>query len=545
MVGRGADLPLGYVGLGLDCDGQWVGDLREGIHETDKDFYLIEKRDGELLGAHVCQARLGGEMRGDDLGKLVGYSSRIAVGELGDKRFCADHGIKYAYMLGAMANGIASVELVEAAGRGGMLGSYGAAGQSLGVIGEAIDRLKAGGYPFCVNLIHSPSEPRHEAGVVDLLLEKDVRLIEASAYLDLNYEVVRYRLSGIYRDESGAVVTPHEIIAKVSRVEVARKWFSPAPMKHVKRLLAEGLIDGDQAEMSAEVPMAYDLTAEADSGGHTDNRPFITLLPTMLALRDELFKAFGYRRGLRVGVGGGISTPSSAAGAFMMGGDYIVTGSVNQCCVESGSSDVVRGMLAGTGQADVTMAPAADMFEMGVKLQVLKRGTMFAMRANKLFELYRAYGGLDEIPLKDRLSIEKTIFRCGLDEIWELTRAFFLAREPSQVAKAEGDEKHRMALVFRWYLGLSSRWANDGKAGREADYQIWAGPAMGAFNQWVKGSYLEGWENRGVVGVGREILYGATIVLRLGILRSQGVNLLGDWIDVLPVGEERLRRIFG
>ncbi len=26
------------------------------------------------------------------------------------------------------------------------------------------------------------------------------------------------------------------------------------------------------------------------------------------------------------------------------------------------------------------MAPAADMFEMGVKVQVLKRGTLFAMR---------------------------------------------------------------------------------------------------------------------------------------------------------------------
>ena len=33
--------------------------------------------------------------------------------------------------------------------------------------------------------------------------------------------------------------------------------------------------------------MAEDLTAEADSGGHTDNRPAITLLPTMLALRDR------------------------------------------------------------------------------------------------------------------------------------------------------------------------------------------------------------------------------------------------------------------
>ena len=31
--------------------------------------------------------------------------------------------------------------------------------------------------------------------------------------------------------------------------------------------------------------------------------------------------------------------------------------------------------------ADVMMAPSADMFEMGVKVQVLKTGTMFAMRA--------------------------------------------------------------------------------------------------------------------------------------------------------------------
>ncbi len=81
-----------------------------------------------------------------------------------------------------------------------------------------------------------------------------------------------------------------------------------------------------------------------------------------------------------------------------MGAAYVVTGSVNQACVESGTSDAVRKMLAEAGQADVTMAPAADMFEMGVKVQVLKRGTMFAMRAAKLYELYRAYPSLGSDP---------------------------------------------------------------------------------------------------------------------------------------------------
>ena len=47
---------------------------------------------------------------------------------LGDANFRADHGLRYAYLAGAMANGIASVEVVEAMARAGMLGFFGAAG---------------------------------------------------------------------------------------------------------------------------------------------------------------------------------------------------------------------------------------------------------------------------------------------------------------------------------------------------------------------------------------------------------------------------------
>src|SRR5437764_2476342 len=101
-----------------------------------------------------------------------------------------------------------------------------------------------------------------------------------------------------------------------------------------------------------------------------------------------------------------------------MGAAYIVTGSIKQACVESGSSDLVREMLAQAEQADCTMAPAADMFEMGVKVQVLKRGTMFPMRAAKLYEIYRSRSGLEEIPATERATLEKTIFRLPLEEVW-------------------------------------------------------------------------------------------------------------------------------
>ncbi|MBL8795898.1 MAG: PfaD family polyunsaturated fatty acid/polyketide biosynthesis protein, partial [Planctomycetia bacterium] len=321
----------------------------------------------------------------------------VRVEDLGDAAFRAEHRLRYAYVAGAMANGIASVEIVEAMSRAGMLGFFGAAGLSLPNVENAIDRLSRdlGTAPFGVNLIHTPNEPNHEAGIVSLFLRRNVRLVEASAYLDLTPPVVRYRVAGLHRDASGRTVAPNRIVAKVSRVEVASKFLAPPPAGILRQLVAQGEITADQADLAARIPMAQDLTAEADSAGHTDNRPALALLPTMLALRDRLQAQHGFAVPPRVGAAGGISTPASAAAAFAMGAAYIVTGSVNQACVESGSCDAVRQMLAEAEQADVIMAPAADMFEMGVKVQVLKRGTMFAMRAAKLYEIYRSRESLD------------------------------------------------------------------------------------------------------------------------------------------------------
>ena len=313
------------------------------------------------------------------------------------------------------------------------------------------------------------------------------------------------------------------------------KGFTPPPVKLLTKLVEAGEITTEQAELAAHIPMAQDLTVEADSGGHTDNRPAITLLPTMLALRDRLQTQYPYLQSLRVGLAGGIATPVSAAAAFAMGAAYIVTGTVNQACVESGSSDLVRRMLAEAEQADVAMAPAVDMFEMGVKVQVLKRGTMFAMRANKLYELYRACDSIETIPLKERQSLEKSIFHAPLDEIWAITRDYFLQQDPEQISRAGADPKHKMALIFRWYLGLSSRWANAGEASRQIDYQVWCGPSMGAFNEWAKGTWLAEPGKRKVTTVAMNILFGAAVVARINYLRNQGVRLPQQALAVEPL----------
>jgi trans-AT polyketide synthase, acyltransferase and oxidoreductase domains len=163
------------------------------------------------------------------------------------------------------------------------------------------------------------------------------------------------------------------------------------------------------------------------------------------------------------------------------------------------------------------------MFELGVTVQVLKRGTMFGVRAKRLYELYNGYDSLEAIPTDVRLRLEKEVLGQTCESIWEGTRAFFLNRDPSQVARAEREPKHRMALVFRWYLGLSSKWAIAGDPARKMDFQIWCGPAMGAFNDWVKGSFLEPFENRDAVQIAKNLLEGATVITRAQQLRTYGV----------------------
>ena len=501
--------------------------LTRAVHHVAAPVRLVDV-DGELGVANGGTATLTSDeepMPGAQ--RLVGYAPALRPEQLGDPGFLASHGLTYPYVAGAMANGVGSEEIVEAMARAGMVGFFGAAGLSTNRIELAIERIQrnVGTRPYGFNLIHTPTEPQSEAAVVQLYLRRNVRLVSAAAYMELPLPLIRYRVAGIFRDPDGRVIAPNKVIAKVSRVEVARKFFSPPSPELLRTLVDERFITQSQATMASEIPVAEDLTAEADSGGHTDNQPAISLVPTMLAVADEMQRRYGYRTSLRLGAAGGIATPESTAAAFAMGAAYVLTGTVNQACVEAGTSQTVREMLARSSQADVTMAPAADMFEMGVQVQVLKWGTMFAVRARNLYRLYRAHVSLDEIPAASRLILERDYFRSTLAEAWTKTREYFVVRDPGQVVRAESDPKHRMALVFRSYLGQASRWANSGDATRKGDYQIWCGPAMGAFNEWARGSFLEAPERRDVVTLGLNLLVGAAALARAGWLRAQGVSL--------------------
>ena len=130
-------------------------------------------------------------------------------------------------------------------------------GMRLEIVVQEIDKIKAAlqGKPYMVNML-SNRNAQMEMNLAKLLVEKEVPAVEASAYVVPFEALVYFRVKGVFEDADGKIVIPHKIITKVSREEVLEKFVSPPPSEAVESARKAGLI-----------------TAEADSGGHTDGRP--------------------------------------------------------------------------------------------------------------------------------------------------------------------------------------------------------------------------------------------------------------------------------
>ena len=179
--------------------------------------------------------------------------------------------------------------------------------------------------------------------------------------------------------------------------------------------------------------------------------------------------------------------------AFVQGADFIVTGTMNQMSKEAGTCDYVRKCLREASYSDVTSGMSPDMMEQNIRIQCLKKGTFYAQRSIKLYNLYKQYNSLDEIPEKDIKNIEKTIFQKSIQEVWEETKNYFIniLNQSEKIENAEKDPKQKLSLVFRWYMSKSSGFANRGQEEYKSSYQIWCGECIGTVNNFIEGTYLD------------------------------------------------------
>ncbi len=397
-----------------------------------------------------------------------------------------------------MYHGIASEKMIVRLGQAGLIGFLGTGGWKPERIENAIQTIQkqlTPSQPYGINLLSNLYLPELEEKNIEIYLRYGIKHIEAAGYIQLTSAIVHYRVKGLALDESGKIVPQNTIMAKISRPEVARLFMSPPPQPIVQKLLKDGKITQSQARWSEKIPMADDICVEADSGGHTDQGVAYVLMPAILYLREEMMQKFQYLYKIRVGAAGGIGTPEAAAAAFVLGADFILTGSINQCTVEAGTSDAVKEILQNIQVQDTEYAPAGDMFELGAKVQVVKKGLFFPARANKLYDLYRLHNSLEEIEEKTKEQLQSKYFHKSFEEIWQDVEKYY-PEEELRIARI--NPKRKMALIFRWYFGYATRLAMKGDAEHKVDYQIFCGPSLGAFNQWVQKKPMADWHNRHV-----------------------------------------------
>ena len=219
----------------VDASGVKSSDIevKSALMDLTKPVYVAKSNDG--LGVVNTTSASGST-------DVLAFAQKLTPQDLGDDAYKKQHGVKYAYHGGAMANGIASVELVVALGKAGFLCSFGAAGLVPDAVEDAIKRIQAElpNGPYAVNLIHAPAEEALERGAVERFLKLGVKTVEASAYLGLTEHIVWYRLAGLSENSDGSVNIANKVIAKVSRTEVGRRFMEPAPQKLVDKLLSQG-----------------------------------------------------------------------------------------------------------------------------------------------------------------------------------------------------------------------------------------------------------------------------------------------------------------
>ncbi|MEZ4321476.1 MAG: nitronate monooxygenase [Myxococcota bacterium] len=364
------------------------------------------------------------------------------------------------WVVGGMAHGISSVALVNEAARAGCLAFYGAAGLDLERVSADLAALDPTG-PVGVNLAHA--DPARDAAVLACARAHGIDRIEVSGFLRPTPEVIAFRFGG-----------PSFVLAKVSRLAAAQAWLAPPHARTLRTCVEQGLLTNAQADRARDRPCADGLILEGDSGGHTDRRSWLALLPAVRALP-------GADRAV-LAVAGGLGTPEGVRAALASGADLVVGGSVHQSCLESGVREPVRTALLDASVEDFAYAPSAVWFGTPARVQVL--ANRFASRADRLERVWLRSGD-ERLAGADLAFVESLLG--PLPAAWSETSGWLEAHDP-ELLRGATTRKARLALLCRRWLATCARRAVVDDGGD--DVQIWSGPAVAALNARSAGSPL-------------------------------------------------------
>ncbi|MGV9267537.1 acyltransferase domain-containing protein [Kitasatospora sp. NPDC003701] len=444
--------------------------------------------------------------------RAVAEAPADGAARLGDPAFLRDRGVRLAYAVGGLPEGITGPELVIALGRAGLLGHLGLGGLRPDRAAQDLRRVRAAlpaGAPWGATLTRDPDRDR-TAEWVELLLTHDVPGVEAIGFTTPEPALVRLRLTGLRPGPDGSPVPARRLLVPVSHPDTARQFMAPAPEPVVRALRAQGLITDEEARLSARLPMADDLYALPEPAAPLG---LLGLLPALRRVRAETAAGRPGLPRVRLGAAGGLGTAEAVAAAFALGADFVLTRSVNQATVEAATSALVKDLLTAAEVGDFATAPAEEALDQGGRVTVLRRGGFFAARSARLYELLLHGEGIDGLDPAEREVLEKQYFGQGLDDVWAQIRSDPARWGAAAIARAERDAGERPVLLVRWYLADTLRRAIAGDPAERLNFQIRSGPAVAAFNREAAGTPLEHWHGRRVDAVAQRLMTGAARVL--------------------------------
>ena len=445
------------------CDEEWVDASRQ-VRES---AHIIED------GASRVGVGIGGEVVGDRRA-VNGYPSFRVLGTLpplypewlGDRAFGEAHGVRFPYVAGEMANGIATT----AAGgrrwrRAGCSGSSARPGSTPERVEAGVDEIAARARTGGAHLGREPhplarTSPSSRRRSPSCTSRAACGASTASAFMGLTPASCATRATGFDADAGRA----HRAHAPRVREGLAARGGAAVP---VARAAADA--------RSTCSPRGQLTRDEADAGRGTcrsprtsPSRPTPAATPTtgrsarccpiILALRDELAAQHGYARAdPRSARRAGSARRTRVAAAFALGAAYVLTGSVNQARVESGLSRRTASRCSpqaehrrrdhGAGRRHVRA---------GVKVQVLQaRHDVRGARARSCTSSTATYAVLEAMPPRTRArsSRSEMLRRRASTRSGRRRERSVAARDPRELDARRARPEAPMALVFRWYLG--------------------------------------------------------------------------------------------
>ncbi len=436
--------------------------------------------------------------------KECDFVHRNEESKLGDESFKQEYNLDYAYVQGAIGNGIASKEMVVSICNNGFLGILDTDGIPFMDTKQNIFFLKKNvksGRVFGVNYTYKLYEEEKEKDFIAFLLANEVTLLEISNYLHITKSLVKYRLKGLKRESDGKIIAKNRILCKVDTVENAKVFLQAPPAELVNELLSNGEITKEEAEFAKEVPIVSDICVydyAVNEGGNTS----LYILSALLGERDKTMETLPHASKVRIGISG-VGNPKVIAFMFSFGADFVMTTTLNECTKEADLSAFAKDMLQKAHIQDFVSVPSADLFEFGVKNKVLKKGVLYHAKANKLYEIYKRYNSIDEIDSALKEQLLKKYFKKDIEEVKREYPMYFSKEE---IEKAEENAKGALALLCRWFIKKSTDYAKQGVQEYKVDFCISFDAELGAFNEYVKDTPFYEWQSREVAAIAKLLM---------------------------------------